>query len=64
MLVINAADDPFVPPEALPKPAELSPHVRLVVTKHGGHVGFLRGWPWRLDAWAERRALDFLATVI
>jgi len=64
VLVINAADDPFVPPEALPKPAELSPHVRLVVTKHGGHVGFLRGWPWRLDAWAERRALDFLATVI
>ena len=25
---------------------------------------FLEGWPWRIDAWAEHRALDFLATVI
>lgn len=62
VLVINAADDPFVPPVALPKPSELSPHVQLLVTPHGGHVGFLDGWPWRVDSWAERRALDFLAT--
>ena len=65
VLVINAADDPFVPLEALPKPAELPPRMRLVVTERGGHVGFLGGhWPWRVQAWAERHALDFLATVI
>ena len=62
-LVINAADDPFVPPEALPKPTELSSAVRLVVTARGGHVGFLAGWPWRVEAWAEQRALDFLGAI-
>jgi predicted alpha/beta-fold hydrolase len=64
-LLLNALDDPFVPPESLPKPQELSPHVRLVVTPRGGHVGFVDGrWPWRCDSWAERRALDFLGGVI
>jgi hypothetical protein len=64
-LVINAADDPFVPPEALPMPTELPPHVQLVVTPRGGHVGFLEGrWPWRVGAWAERRALDFLGAML
>jgi len=64
-LVINAADDPFVPPDALPTPAELSAHVQPVVTSRGGHVGFIDGrWPWRPDSWAERRALDFLAGVL
>src|ERR1051325_11593090 len=61
-LMINAYDDPFIPPASLPKPQDLSPHVRLVVTPRGGHVGFVEGRsPWRADSWAERRALDFLA---
>jgi len=63
-LLINALDDPFVPAHALPKPGELPPHVQLVLTPHGGHVGFVDGrWPWRVDSWAERRALDFLAAL-
>jgi hypothetical protein len=60
-LLLHAADDPFVPPHALPKPDELPPHVRLIVTEHGGHVGFLEGAPWRLGSWAERHAVAFLA---
>jgi predicted alpha/beta-fold hydrolase len=61
-LLLNAHDDPFIPPASLPKPDDLSPHVELVVTPRGGHVGFVDGrWPWRCDSWAERRALDFLA---
>jgi hypothetical protein len=64
-LLLNALDDPFVPPDSLPKRQELSPHVRLVVTPRGGHVGFVDGrWPWRSDSWAERRALDFLGGVL
>ena len=60
-LMLNAYDDPFIPPESLPKPEELPAHVRLVVTPRGGHVGFVEGaWPWRCDSWAERRALEFL----
>jgi predicted alpha/beta-fold hydrolase len=64
-LLLNALDDPFIPPHSLPKRQELSPHVRLVVTPRGGHAGFVDGrWPWRSDSWAERRALDFLGGVL
>jgi hypothetical protein len=64
-LLLNARDDPFIPPHSLPKPTELSAHVRLVVTPRGGHVGFIEGrWPWRCTSWAERRALDFLGGLI
>jgi predicted alpha/beta-fold hydrolase len=61
VLVINAVDDPFVPADALPAPAEVAPAVRILLTPRGGHVGFVDGrWPWQADSWAERRALDFL----
>ncbi len=61
-LVINALDDPFVPPGALPDPAALSPWVTADFPRRGGHTGFLTGrWPWRLGSWAEPRAVDFLA---
>jgi predicted alpha/beta-fold hydrolase len=64
-LLLQAHDDPFIPPASLPKPRDLSPDVELVVTPRGGHVGFIEGpWPWRCDSWAERRALDFLARLL
>src|SRR5204863_519757 len=57
-LLINAVDDPFVPPESLPDPRTLPPDVRVEFVARGGHVGFLEGrWPWRLESWAERRAI-------
>jgi uncharacterized protein len=63
-LLISAADDPFVPPAALPNPATLPPHMRLEVTERGGHVGFIEGPPWRVTSWGERRAVEFLRGVL
>jgi len=63
-LVVTAADDPFIPPEQFDTPALTgNPHVRLVVTAHGGHCGFAE------DAaadgydgyWAEAAAIEFAA---
>jgi predicted alpha/beta-fold hydrolase len=44
-LIINALNDPFVPAASLPTGSEVSKFVRLEQPRHGGHVGFARGWP-------------------
>ena len=63
--MISALDDPIVPTEALPDPRTLPPEVIAEFTEHGGHAGFFDGrWPWRLESWAERRAIEFLAGVL
>jgi predicted alpha/beta-fold hydrolase len=64
-LLVNALDDPIVPREALPDPAELPLWVRAEYIPHGGHAGFLEGrWPWRIRSWAERRAVEFLVPLV
>jgi len=61
-LLVNALDDPIVPPEVLPRFADLPPEVHAEFPARGGHVGFIEGgWPWRVRSWAERRAMEFLA---
>lgn len=40
MLLLNALNDPFVPASSLPSQQDVSPHVTLWRTTHGGHVGF------------------------
>lgn len=62
-LIITAEDDPFVPVEPFRSPEITgNPHITLVVTKHGGHCGFLGE---RADGddgyWAERRIVEFAA---
>lgn len=42
-LVINALNDPFVPPAALPRPTQVPAHVQLFQPMTGGHVGFAAG---------------------
>ncbi len=64
-LLVNALDDPIVPPEALPDPGSLPDCVRAEFPRRGGHAGFIDGrWPWRVGSWAERRAVEFLAGVL
>jgi uncharacterized protein len=63
-LAVSAADDPLVPSESLPvAAAEANPAVRLVITPHGGHTGFVDGTPLRPGFWAERTVADFLAAI-
>jgi predicted alpha/beta-fold hydrolase len=63
-LLLNALDDPFIPAASLPDPRTLPPAVRAEYVATGGHVGFVEGWPWRTTSWAERRAVEFLASVL
>ncbi|MBC7415069.1 MAG: alpha/beta fold hydrolase [Herminiimonas sp.] len=57
-LVLNARNDPFLPPQHLP--ASASPHVVLDYPQEGGHVGFASGgFPGSL-AWLPQRMLHFL----
>jgi predicted alpha/beta-fold hydrolase len=61
-LIVTAEDDPFVPVEPF-RDAKLTanPNVTLVVTKHGGHCGFLAetGGPDDDGYWAEARIIEF-----
>lgn len=58
-LLLNARNDPFVPPDALPAAADLSDQVVFECPQAGGHVGFLSGpWPGHID-WLPQRVLEF-----
>jgi predicted alpha/beta-fold hydrolase len=58
-LILHAQDDPFMFPETVPVEEELSPQVRLELSRHGGHVGFIGGnlLPAR---WLEQRIIRYL----
>lgn len=64
-LVVHALDDPFLPPQALPRPAlAANPWIHPVLLPHGGHVGFLEGTPWAPRLWGEEEGARFLAGVL
>ena len=62
-LLVQARDDPFLPPGAPPEAAvAANPHLAAAFTDRGGHLGFVGGaFPWRPRFWAEREAARFLA---
>jgi predicted alpha/beta-fold hydrolase len=65
LLLLNAADDPFIPPAALPRDAvRTSDFVRLEISERGGHVGFVAGSLRAPRYWAEERALQFLEEIL
>jgi predicted alpha/beta-fold hydrolase len=61
LLIVQARDDPFVPAATLPDPTRLGARTRLLLTRHGGHVGWLGGTPCRPEYWIERCIPDYLA---
>jgi len=58
-LIIHALDDPFMSSDILPSKEELSAHVTLEVSKHGGHVGFISGSIFRPKYWLEERIITY-----
>jgi predicted alpha/beta-fold hydrolase len=61
-LALNAADDPFLPRDVLPRvKAAASAAVDFRTTPTGGHVGFISGGaPWRCQYWAEELVVRWL----
>ncbi len=60
-LIIHAANDPFMTPDAIPVAAELSPTITMELSPKGGHVGFIGGQvPWKATYWLEERIPLFL----
>jgi predicted alpha/beta-fold hydrolase len=58
-LLLNARNDPFLPPSVLPLAHEVSLRVRCEFPRTGGHVAFVSGpFPGNLD-WLPRRLADF-----
>lgn len=66
VLVLQAADDPFLGPESLPTSRELSRAVHLEISPRGGHVGFVEaGENWREPRYyLEHRIPHFLRTML
>ncbi|WHI47424.1 hydrolase [Microbulbifer sp. VAAF005] len=63
-LIINAVDDPFVCPSAIPVTSEVSSAVDLAVSDRGGHVGFIDGTVWSPSYWLEKKIPYFLGAVV
>ncbi|CAH1776076.1 unnamed protein product, partial [Owenia fusiformis] len=64
LLCLNAADDPFSPLHAIPiKEAEKNENVALVVTSHGGHIGFLEGLFPRHTSYMDRMYGQFIDAI-
>ena len=60
-LILSAEDDPFVPTDQFRDPAIANnPKIHVVLTRHGGHCGFLTESADGFDGyWAERVAVEF-----
>lgn len=62
-LILHARDDPFMTPDVIPGPSQLSPSVTFELSERGGHVGFISGnIPGRPRYWLEERIPRFLQT--
>ena len=61
VLLLQAADDPFMPAGVFPDEADVSPACIRWLTQRGGHLGFVGSAPGgRPDFWMEQRLADWL----
>jgi predicted alpha/beta-fold hydrolase len=64
-LLLNAADDPFLPREILDEVravAAVNPALHCQFPSYGGHVGFVAGpLPWRATYWMEELVVAWMA---
>ncbi|MBR9988570.1 MAG: alpha/beta fold hydrolase [Gemmatimonadetes bacterium] len=64
-LLLHAEDDPFLPGSHFPHDqVRQNPHLTAILTRGGGHVGFIEGTPWKPRFWAEEHAAGFLARAL
>ena len=63
-LLIHSTDDPFMIPEVIPKKSELSSAISLEVSRHGGHVGFIQGPPWKPSYWLDQRIPAYFEEIL
>ena len=60
-LIINSLDDPFLTPDMIPSPSQLSDSIQVEVSACGGHIGFIDGGtPWRPSYYLPDRLVGFL----
>ncbi len=59
-LIINAKNDPFLPPQFLPTVDEVSDSVTLDYQEQGGHVGFYSPFVNNENSWLPSRIIKFL----
>lgn len=59
--ILTAADDPIIPVADF-FDLELPERAELVVTRHGGHCGFIENW--RMESWAESFLSERLALAL
>ncbi len=59
-LILHAQDDPFMTTDVIPKSSELSEYVRLELSPHGGHVGFITKGILKPENWLEPRIYQWL----
>lgn len=60
LLMIHAADDPFMTPAVIPSERELSPTITYELSQHGGHMGFVSWQQGRFWHWLPDRVQGFL----
>ncbi|XP_043919401.1 protein ABHD1-like [Protopterus annectens] len=64
VLCLNAADDPFAPFHTIPfDTVRAHPNIALLVTSHGGHIGFLEGMFPRHRNYMDRVLAQFITAV-